>query len=52
LFGGGGTHNCHDDSLLEEANVIYGFRDNSCHDGLVCCGEGWWTAPGDGDPCP
>jgi hypothetical protein len=46
---GGGTHNCHDDSMMECYGVMYGWQDTV---NGVCQGLNWWLAPGDGHPCP
>jgi hypothetical protein len=46
---GGGTHNCHDDSMMECYGVKYGWQSST---GGVCQGLNWWLAPGDGHSCP
>jgi hypothetical protein len=47
---GGGTHNCHDDSMMEGYSVIYGWQSTTAG---VCQGLNWWMAPGEsGHACP
>jgi hypothetical protein len=47
---GGGTHNCHDDSMMTGYGIKYGPQHTTLG---VCQGLNWWKAPGQsGHPCP
>lgn len=47
---GGGTHNCHDDSMMAGYGIKYGMQSQTAG---VCQGLNWWYAPGNsGHACP
>jgi hypothetical protein len=47
---GGGSHNCHDDSMMSGYGIKYGPQHTTLG---VCQGLNWWKAPGKSDhPCP